>query len=57
MSMASIFFNKEKQAEECLKRGICYKNGEGVEKDLVKAVECFMKAAEMGHAEAQNRLG
>ena len=36
--------------------GICYDNGYGVEKDLSEAVIWFRKAANQGHAEAQNML-
>ena len=32
-------------------------NGEGVPKDAAKAVEWYTKAAEQGHADAQNNLG
>lgn len=37
--------------------GWCYKYGEGVKKDLAKAVEWLTKAAEQGYAPAQNALG
>ena len=37
--------------------GLMYVNGEGVEKDVVQAVELFKKAAEQGHVDAQNNLG
>jgi len=36
---------------------VCYDNGIGVEKDEQKAVEWYQKAAEQGHAKAQNSLG
>ena len=35
---------------------ICYKNGEGVEKDFSKAVYWYQKAAEAGNSGAQNNL-
>ncbi|MBO7496201.1 MAG: agmatine deiminase family protein [Salinivirgaceae bacterium] len=35
----------------------CYKYGEGVKKDIAKAVEWLMIAAEQGYAPAQNCLG
>ena len=54
--MAFSFFNKENRAEEYFKRGRCYERGEGVEKDLKKAVEWYTKAAEQGDAMAQNTL-
>ena len=34
-----------------------YSNGQGVEQDYKKAVEWYRKAAEQGHADAQNNLG
>jgi len=37
--------------------GWCYKYGEGVKKDLAKAVDWLSKAAEQGYAPAQNALG
>lgn len=37
--------------------GVCYYYGNGVEKDLTKAVEWFTKAAEQGDADAQYELG
>lgn len=36
--------------------GLCYHNGEGVEKNLSEAVKWYRKAADQGHAEAQNAL-
>ena len=37
--------------------GVCYYYGNGVEKDLTKAVEWFTKAAEQGYVSAQYNLG
>ena len=37
--------------------GIAYKNGYGVNKDLVKATEYIRKSAEMGNALAQRNYG
>ena len=37
--------------------GLLYQNGEGVTKDLAKAVELYQKAADQGNAGAQNNLG
>ena len=37
--------------------GVCYANGDGVQKDLTQAVFWYRKAAEQGHAEAQYNLG
>jgi len=36
--------------------GVCYKNGEGVIKNLIKAKEWYMKAAAQGDMEAQEAL-
>jgi len=36
--------------------GHCYLNGFGVEKNVIKAVELFQKAAEQGNANAQYQL-
>jgi hypothetical protein len=37
--------------------GVCYANGRGVEKNVVKAVELYGKAAEQGDVAAQSLLG
>ena len=37
--------------------GICYENGDGVDKDLTKAVDFYRKAAKQKNAEAQYFLG
>lgn len=37
--------------------GVCYDNGDGVEKDLREAVRWYRKAAEQGDASAQCNLG
>ena len=37
--------------------GCCYVNGDGVAKDITKAVELFRKAAEQGNGMAQYNLG
>ena len=41
---------------EIFEVGLCYKIGWGVEKDPVKAVEWFRKAADKGHKVAQINL-
>ena len=38
-------------------KGVCYKNGYGVTKDLVEAAKWYRKAADQGFAPAQNSLG
>lgn len=37
--------------------GVCYKNGNGVEKNLEEAIKWYTKAADQGYAEAQYYLG
>ena len=37
--------------------GLMYVNGEGIEQDIVQAVDLFNKAAEQGNIDAQNNLG
>ena len=37
--------------------GVCYGNGEGVERDAHEAVKWFHAAAEQGHVYAQYNLG
>ena len=43
-------------AEAQFSLGICYANGNGVAKDMTKAVEWYRKAAEQGHDKAQFNL-
>jgi TPR repeat protein len=37
--------------------GLCYYNGEGIDKDLVEAVKWYRKAADQGDIDAQDNLG
>ena len=37
--------------------GFCYENGQGVAKDMTKAFEWYLKAAENGHVKAMNSVG
>jgi len=37
--------------------GVCYANGEGVERDSIEAVKWYRKAAVKGDAKAQHNLG
>ena len=37
--------------------GVCYKNGQGVEKNLAEAVKYYRLAAQKGNASAQCNLG
>ncbi|GBB87501.1 hypothetical protein RclHR1_00140005 [Rhizophagus clarus] len=39
------------------KMGVCYENGDGVERDEVEAFEWYKKSAEQGYSDAQNDLG
>lgn len=43
-------------AETKYKVGVRYENGEGVKRDMVKALRWYQKAAERGHAEAKRVL-
>lgn len=44
-------------AEELFEKGDRYYHGQGVRKNLTLALRSYRKAAEQGHAAAQNRLG
>ncbi|MEE3391835.1 MAG: tetratricopeptide repeat protein [Candidatus Cryptobacteroides sp.] len=44
-------------AESLYRQGLAYKNGDGVEVDEEKSLECFRKAAWQGNADAQYELG
>jgi len=44
-------------AEEHFEKGDRYYHGQGVRKNLALALRSYRKAAELGHAAAQNRLG
>jgi len=37
--------------------GLCYKNGQGVEENQLKALHCFLLAADQGNAKAQHIIG
>eukprot|EP00825_Cyclidium_porcatum_P004770 TRINITY_DN1225_c0_g1_i6.p2 TRINITY_DN1225_c0_g1~~TRINITY_DN1225_c0_g1_i6.p2 ORF type:complete len:127 (-),score=25.25 TRINITY_DN1225_c0_g1_i6:201-581(-) len=37
--------------------GDCYENGQGVEKDLIKAVKYYQMSADQGNVKGQNNLG
>ena len=41
----------------CYNLGVCYENGEGVEKNHSEAIKWCKRAAEQGHASAQSVLG
>ena len=48
---------KQGDAEAQFYLGLCYHNGDGVEKDLSEAVKWYRKAADQGDALAQYNLG
>lgn len=51
--------NKAEQgnAEAQYSLGVCYRCGDGVEKNLEEAIKWYRKAAEQGYARAQHNLG
>ena len=51
--------NKAEQgnAEAQYSLGVCYRCGDGVEKNLEEAVKWYRKSAEQGYARAQHNLG
>lgn len=55
----SLFSKSAEQGDEYAQDmlGDCYYNGNGVTKDLAKAVEWYRKAAEQGESDAQYSLG
>jgi|GEM_PF-427138 len=48
---------KQKQAEAQYSKGTSYLYGMGVGQDYKKALECYLKAAELGNANAQFNIG
>ena len=44
-------------ADDLLKQGIAYENGDGVEPDFAHAAELYKQAADLGNAEAMRLLG
>lgn len=48
---------KHEDAENCYQKAEAYYYGEGVKQSYYEAVKWYMKAAEMGHADAQCDLG
>ena len=48
--------NSQKEADTHFELGKKYYNGDGVTIDYGKAVACFQKAANQGHAQAQRNL-
>lgn len=58
--MAAEWYRKAAEqgdAEAQFNLGNAYDTGEGVPKDLGKAIEWYRKAAEQGNAKAQNNMG
>ena len=58
MKKVELLLKKAKtgDAEALKKLGICYAKGEGVKKDMVKAVKWFRLAAEQGNVNAKQAL-
>ena len=44
-------------ADDLLKQGIAYENGDGVKQDFTHAAELYKQVADLGNAEAMQRLG
>ena len=44
-------------ADDLLKQGIAYENGDGVEQDFAHAAELYKQAADLGNAEAMFQIG
>lgn len=61
MKLGNVILNNIKctsdSSDILLQLGMCYKNGDGVEKNDTKAIEYLKRAAELGNAEAQCELG
>ena len=53
---SSVFVEEEADSDELCQQGIAYEEGQGVEKDTVKAVELYRQAADLGNADAMYRL-
>ena len=45
------------RADACNRLAVAYWRGDGVEKDKGEAVKWWIKASELGHAEAQYNVG
>lgn len=48
---------KNEDAYEQNRLGVCYRDGKKVQKNIIQAMFCFLKAAQLGHLEAQYNLG
>ena len=49
--------NRRGNADDLLKQGIAYENGDGVKQDFTHAAELYKQVADLGNAEAMQRLG
>lgn len=49
--------NRRGNADDLLKQGIAYEDGDGVEPDFTHAAELYKQAADLGNAEAMAHLG
>ena len=56
-SLSALQFIASTDLESWCQKGTSYYYGVGVPQDYAQAVHWFRKAAEQGHAEAQDRLG
>ena len=52
-----VFYDEQDVMEELLQLGKKYLEGQGIQKDIRKGLECYKKAAEKGSLEAQLALG
>ena len=48
---------RRSNADDLLKQGIAYEDGDGVEQDFTHAAELYKQAADLGNSEAMGRLG
>lgn len=53
---SSVSIEEEANSDELWQQGIAYEEGQGVEKDIVKAVELYRQAVDLGNADAMYRL-
>lgn len=49
--------DEKENVDALFEEGVNYYRGRGVERDYIKAADCFKKVAEQGHADAQDYLG
>ena len=49
--------DQPQDTETVNRRGVMFRDGDGVEQDYVAAAQCFRRAAEQGYSESQHNLG